>query len=443
MTGRLLPQPDDLYCFLAYAFAASGKARSHIVGTTDSLDQDACATLERLVPTLGCARPGHCVDLLFGVLWEVSDGDWQRAQGMLAEVGRPRREDVLRQLASSMARVVAMAPLEGLISSQARADLVRRRRQLPRRGHLRPAAPKTMQRDANGVDRSQPAKALVFVPRAMDEILAELAVLPGLGAVRAQIDALLARLQVQEARRRAGLPVADRPMLHAALVGPPGTGKTMVARLLAELYAAMGLLKKPVFVEAGRDSLVALYTGQSAPRTADTVARAQGGVLFLDEAYSLAGDTFAEESLAELMRQMENQRDDLVVIFAGYPAEMEAFIGQNPGLASRIGIVMEFEPYSDRELWQIVQLIATEAGFLLPDVVERLVTPVLAAQRELPGFGNARAARALVDEMITNHALRLVSRNEMNGDALLLLTELDVPRGAPRRSETQSQTGYL
>mgnify|MGYP007112894624 CR=1 FL=1 len=106
MTGRLLPQPDDLYCFLAYAFAASGKARSHIVGTTDSLDQDACATLERLVPTLGCARPGHCVDLLFGVLWEVSDGDWQRAQGMLAEVGRPRREDVLRQLASSMARVV-------------------------------------------------------------------------------------------------------------------------------------------------------------------------------------------------------------------------------------------------------------------------------------------------------------------------------------------------
>jgi len=198
-----------------------------------------------------------------------------------------------------------------------------------------------------------------------------------------------------------------------------------------------------VFVEAGRDSLVALYTGQSAPRTADTVARAQGGVLFLDEAYSLAGDTFAEESLAELMRQMENQRDDLVVIFAGYPAEMEAFIGQNPGLASRIGIVMEFEPYSDRELWQIVQLIATEAGFLLPDAAERLVTPVLAAQRALPGFGNARAARALVDEMITNHALRLVSRNEMNGDALLLLTELDVPRSAPRRAETQSQTGYL
>ena len=218
MTARLLPEPDDLYCFLAYAFAASGNARSHIVGTTDSLDQDARTTLERLVPTLRCARPGHCVDLLFGVLWEVSDGDWQRAQGMLVEVGRPRREDVLRQLASSMARVVAMAPLEGLISSQARADLVRRRRQLPRRGHLRPAAPKTMQRDANGVDRSQPAKALVFVPRTMDEILAELAVLPGLGAVRAQIDALLARLQVQEARRRAGLPVADRPMLHLSLI---------------------------------------------------------------------------------------------------------------------------------------------------------------------------------------------------------------------------------
>lgn len=443
MTGLLLPQPDELYCFLAYAFAASGKGRSQIICTTEVLDRDAHATLGLVIPTFEMTRPGYSLDVLFGVLWESTKGDWVRAQEMLAEVGRPRREDVLTGLANAVAQLIARSPAVDRASSAAREELARRRRLLPRRGRLRAAPPRVLNRDADGVTRDEPTDVLSFDPRPVDQILAEFEVLPGLGAVQAKVRSILARQHVQEARRRAGLPAAERPSLHVALVGPPGTGKTMVARLLAELYAAMGLLKEPRFVEVGRDALVAMYIGQSAPKTADVVARARGGVLFLDEAYSLSGDRFAEEALAELIRQMENHRDELAVIFAGYPDKMKGFIAQNPGLASRIGIVLEFEPYTNEELWRIVELLSTQAGFLPGAMVEQQVKLTFAHRRALPGFGNARAARTLVDEMITNHAIRLCDRDEMTGDALLELTIADVPTLGQASTGSTILAGYL
>ena len=136
-------------------------------------------------------------------------------------------------------------------------------------------------------------------------------------------------------------------------------------------------------------------------------------------------------------------RDELAVIFAGYPDKMKGFIAQNPGLASRIGIVLEFEPYTNEELWRIVELLSTQAGFLPGAMVEQQVKLTFAHRRALPGFGNARAARTLVDEMITNHAIRLCDRDEMTGDALLELTIADVPTLGQASTGSTILAGYL
>ena len=172
-------------------------------------------------------------------------------------------------------------------------------------------------------------------------------------------------LRVEGLRTKAGLRSATITR-HLVFVGNPGTGKTTVARLVGGIYRALGLLSKGQLVEVDRSELVAGYLGQTAIKTAEVVASAVGGVLFIDEAYSLAGDQYGTEAVDTLVKEMEDQRDDLVLIVAGYPDPMVVFIAQNPGLASRFRTTIEFADYTDDELLAIFDRLAEGADYDVP-----------------------------------------------------------------------------
>ncbi len=186
-------------------------------------------------------------------------------------------------------------------------------------------------------------------PKTVDELLAELDELVGLTAVKAEIHRQAAVLRVEGLRKDAGL-AAPTITRHMIFNGNPGTGKTTVARLVAGIYRALGLLSKGQLVEVDRSEMVAGYLGQTAMKTADLVKSAEGGVLFIDEAYSLSGDQYGTEAIDTLVKEMEDKRDDLVVIVAGYPVPMAVFISQNPGLESRFRTTIDFVDYTDDEL---------------------------------------------------------------------------------------------
>ncbi|WP_406832294.1 AAA family ATPase [Pedococcus sp. KACC 23699] len=265
--------------------------------------------------------------------------------------------------------------------------------------------------------------------RSLEDLLADLDGLIGLQRVKREIHRQVALLRVEKLRVDAGLksPTLTR---HLVFTGNPGTGKTTVARLVGGIYQALGLLSRGHLVEVDRSELVAGYLGQTATKTAEVVSSAAGGVLFIDEAYSLTGsfaggDQYGQESVDTLVKEMEDRRDDLVVIVAGYPAPMTAFIAANPGLASRFRTTIDFEDYTDDELVAILQHLALGADYELePAAVERF-REVLGRTPRDSGFGNGRFSRNALESAIGHHAWRLRETPEPTLEQLRLLVARD------------------
>jgi len=243
-------------------------------------------------------------------------------------------------------------------------------------------------------------------PKSVEELLAELDGLVGLHEVKAEIHRQAAVLRVEGLRAEAGLKAATITR-HMIFNGNPGTGKTTVARLVAGIYRALGLLSKGQLVEVDRSELVAGYLGQTAMKTAEVVASAEGGVLFIDEAYSLSGDQYGTEAIDTLVKEMEDKRDDLVVIVAGYPLPMQVFIAQNPGLESRFRTTIDFVDYTDDELVSIFGVMAAAAEYDAGDPVLARLRDILGTVTRGPTFGNARYVRNLLEAAIGRHAWRL------------------------------------
>jgi SpoVK/Ycf46/Vps4 family AAA+-type ATPase len=262
----------------------------------------------------------------------------------------------------------------------------------------------------------------------LEELLAELDGLVGLAPVKAEVKLVVNLLQVQNLRKQRGLPVVESSR-HLVFTGNPGTGKTTVARLVAQIYRTLGVVDKGHLVETDRAGLVAGYVGQTALKVEEVFTSSLGGILLIDEAYALArgGDNdFGQEAIDTLVKLIEDHRDDVVVIAAGYPEEMHEFIESNPGLRSRFPKTIHFPDYTDDELVAIFQSMCRQASYTLTKDAAAAADRYFRSQPRDKGFGNGRVVRNLFESAMGRQATRLVAVANPTNEQLMALEPDDV-----------------
>lgn len=313
-----------------------------------------------------------------------------------------------------------------------------------------PSQPQQPQSSTGNVDgkpaANQPAKATDIAvaaatpepdlppARSIGELMAELDQLVGLQTVKDEIARLTSLLQIQALRKDRGLPTIETSH-HLIFTGNPGTGKTTVARLLSGIYRAVGVVSKGQLIETDRSNLVAGFVGQTATKTMAVLQSSLGGMLLIDEAYSLArggSDDFGREAIDTLVKFMEDHRDDIGIVAAGYPTEMQEFVDTNPGLKSRFTKTINFADYSDDELIRIFDNLGEKNHYSLTEDARTKLRAVLVATSRDRGFGNARLIRNLFEEAVGRQAQRLASWEEPTDEQLTTLIADDLPPvGAP------------